>query len=182
MALDGVSPKPLHTETEKSHAPKYAAPERAGVHDRIPTRQVGRDGGRNEPPPQRNDQRLAQRYVPNTSAVLSLLDLFCVGIAQAAVFATIHNRLSLAGPTHVPLVVGISVLANMIFLYAAGCYRRDTLVSPAMATSRLPVALGFGGFALFAALHYGMAQLFPGKSVYSSVSQCAVIALVGAGT
>lgn len=182
MALDSVSPKALHTESEKIYGSKTAGAERASVTDRAPSRQMHREGARSEQALAPADQRLGQRYVPNSSAILSLLDLFCVGFAQAAVFLAIHDRLALFGPIHVPLVVGISVLADMIFLYAAGCYRRDTLVSPAMATSRLPVALGFGGLALFAALHYGLNELFPGKAVYRSVSQCAMIALIGAGT
>ena len=182
MALDGVSPKPLHTESEKAYPSKSPASERAAIADRAPSRQISRESIRPDQSAVAQDQRLTRRYVPNTSAVLSLLDLFCVGTAQTAIFAAVHDRLSLFGPTHVPLVAGISVLANMVFLYAAGCYRRDTLVSPAMATSRLPVALGFGGFALFAALHYGLAELFPHTAVYQSVSQCAMIALIGAGT
>src|ERR1700733_9745607 len=69
----------------------------------------------------------------------------------------------------------------MVFMYASGCFRRDTLVDPAIATSRLPVALGLAGAFLFIALHYGLVALYPADPVYLSISRCVTVVLLGSG-
>ena len=125
-------------------------------------------------------RRLA-RSIPNSSAVICALDLFFIGLAQATVFGIIHARLEFAGATQVPMVVALSVVANIAFLYAFGSYRRETLVNRNVAAARLPVALGFAALVFFAALHYGFASLYPLEHVYQSISRCVTIALVGAG-
>src|SRR5690349_20569211 len=70
--------------------------------------------------------RRLTRSIPNSSAVICSLDLFFIGLAQAVVFGIIHGRLEFAGATQVPMVVAVSVVANVAFLYAFGSYRRET--------------------------------------------------------
>ncbi len=125
------------------------------------------------------EQSFVRRSVPNSRVVLALLDLVLIGGAKVIVFSQIYQRLDLLDFTQVAVIVGMSLLITMALLYAVGCYRRDTMVDPVVATSRLPPALGFAGLVLFLILHYGMPIVSPGDPVYLSISRCLTVVLIG---
>src|SRR6185437_8630436 len=70
---------------------------------------------------------------------------------------------------------------HLSFLYAAGCFRRDTLINFATATSRLAVALGFSAVVLLVLMHFVMGQIFPDAIIFRSVSRSATVAFLGMG-
>lgn len=123
----------------------------------------------------------AHRYVPNSALVLFLLDFVLLGIAQAALFGGIGGRLDVNSPTQLWVLVFVSLGVHLAFLYAAGCFRRDTLVNFSTATSRLAVALGFSAVVLLLLMHFGMGLIFPDAIIFRSVSRSATIAFVGMG-
>jgi sugar transferase (PEP-CTERM system associated) len=203
MALDGISKKPARTEsTPDFDAENHPATERSTLSEKpysgrrtrdtfqvVATDSATRRPVESESIPERGlavdgddvrGKRRAPRFVLSSSTALFLLDASFVFAAQAIILGFTHNRLALIDVQQGVLVLAISVLTNLIFLYAAGCYRNDTLVSSTLATSRLPVALALGGFVFFFALNFGMAALFPQSAVFLSISQCAMIVLIGA--
>lgn len=121
------------------------------------------------------------RLLPSLGTVLFCLDLFLMSGAQALVFGVIGERLALGGALDVSLVVALSVLTTLTIFYASGCYQRHTIVDSAVATARVPVALGLGCGVLFLELHYGLAAFFPSAPVFLSVSRCITIVLLAAG-
>ena len=123
----------------------------------------------------------AHRYVPNSALVLFLLDFVFLGIAQAGLFGGIGGRLDIHNPVQLWLLVFASLGVYLSFLYAAGCYRRDTLVNFATATSRLSVALGFSAVVVLLLMHFAMNLLFPDAILFRSVSRSATIAFLGMG-
>lgn len=129
----------------------------------------------------RRSPRRASRFVPHSAAVLAILDYLLIGVSAAVVIGWIYRRLDFASGERAALVVMISVLMSMVFLYAAGCYRRDTAINPAAASSRLPVALGFSAVVSFLLMHYGLSLVFPTDVVLISISRCATFALIFAG-
>ena len=141
---------------------------------------------RGQPPTQPSSQidqsvkspRRYPRYVPSAAASLLLLDLLLMAVAQASILLLIYGRLGLEGPAQAAAVVSFSVLIALIFLYATGCYRRDALLTNAVAMSRIPIALGFAGIVLFVALHYGFPYVYPAARVYLSISRTVTIILV----
>ena len=121
------------------------------------------------------------RYIPNSSFVLSLLDLGCLVLGQTVVFGQVYGRLQLASPTEVAAFLPPYIVTNMVFLYAVGCFRQDTLINPIGSISRVPVALIFSGGLLFCYLHYGLAAFYPSEAVYRSLSACAIMVLIATG-
>jgi sugar transferase (PEP-CTERM system associated) len=122
-----------------------------------------------------------QRYIPNSSFVLAFLDLGCLVLGQSAVFGQARERLQLASPMEVAAFLPPYILVNMIFLYAVGCFRLDTLINPIGSMSRVPVALIFSGGLLFCYLHYGLTAFYPVEPVFRSISACAIMVLIGTG-
>ncbi len=123
----------------------------------------------------------AHRYVPNSALVLFLLDFVFLGIAQAGLFGGIGGRLDIHNPMQLWLLVFVSLGVYLSFLYAAGCYRRDTLVNFATATSRLAVALGFSAVVLLLLMHFVMNLMFPEAILFRSISRSATISFLGMG-
>ncbi len=123
----------------------------------------------------------AHRYVPNSALVLFLLDFVFLGIAQAGLFGGIGGRLDIYNPTQLWLLVFVSLCVYLSFLYGAGCYRRDTLVNFATATSRLAVALGFSAVVLLLLMHFVLSHVFPQAILFRSVSRSATISFLGMG-
>ena len=82
--------------------------------------------------------KLSHRYVPNSALVLFLLDFVFLGIAQAGLFGGIGGRLDIHNPLQLWLLVFVSLGIHLSFLYAAGCFRRDTLVNFATAHRAWP--------------------------------------------
>lgn len=123
----------------------------------------------------------SHRYVPNSALVLFLLDFVFLGIAQAGLFGGIGGRLDIHAPVQLWLLVFVSLGVHLSFLYAAGCFRRDTLVNFATATSRLAVALGFSAVVLLILMHFAMALIFPDAIIFRSISRSATIAFLGMG-
>ena len=123
----------------------------------------------------------SHRYVPNSALVLFLLDFVFLGIAQAGLFGGIGERLDIKSTLQLWLLVFISLGAHLAFLYAAGCFRRDTLVNFATATSRLAVALGFSAAVLLLIMHFVMQEIFPNEIIFRSASRAATIAFLGMG-
>jgi len=128
-----------------------------------------------------SSDRHASRYIPSSVAVLVLLDYLLIGVGTTAIIGRIHRRLDFADLPRAAIAIFLSVLVSLLFLYAAGCYRRDTAINPAAATSRLPVALGVSAVLVFLILHYGLAFLFPSDILFISISRCATFALIFAG-
>jgi hypothetical protein len=133
----------------------------------------------------RAKRRVAQaplpRLLPSLGAVLCALDLVLMGAAQALVFSIIGERLALGGGLEIFLVIALSVLTATTIFYASGCYQPHALVDSAVASARVPVALGLGCGVLFLELHYGLAALFPSAPVFLSISRCVTIVLLAAG-
>jgi sugar transferase (PEP-CTERM system associated) len=127
------------------------------------------------------NERRASRYVPNSAVVLALIDYLTIGLGSATVISWIYRRLDFANASKAAVVVLLSVLVSMAFLYAAGCYRKDTAINPSAATSRLPVAIGCSALVVLLILHYGLGFLFPTDVLFKSISRCATFALVFAG-
>jgi sugar transferase (PEP-CTERM system associated) len=125
-------------------------------------------------------KRRAQRYVPNAVLAQCLLDVIFVGAGLTAVIAAFHDYLRLAWPIQLPLVTAIAFTVNIVFMYASGCYRRDTIVNSSVARARLPVTLGLGAFVFFIVLHYGLSAIFPASALFRSASMTGMLALVGA--
>lgn len=123
----------------------------------------------------------SHRYVPNSALVLFLLDFVFLGIAQAGLFGGIGGRLDIHNPAQLWLLVFVSLGVHLAFLYAAGCFRRDTLINFATATSRLAVALGFSAVVLLVLMHFVMGAIFPGAIIFRSISRSATIAFLGMG-
>ena len=123
----------------------------------------------------------SHRYVPNSALVLFLLDFVFLGIAQAGLFGGIGGRLDIRSPVQLWLLVFVSLGVHLSFLYAAGCFRRDTLINFATATSRLAVALGFSAVVLLVLMHFVMGQIFPDAIIFRSVSRSATVAFLGMG-
>jgi sugar transferase (PEP-CTERM system associated) len=119
-----------------------------------------------------------QRYIPNSSFMLALLDLGCLILAQGAIFGQVHERLQLASLSQVALILLPYIFANLLFLYAVGCFRQDTVIDPIGSLSRIPVALIFSGGFLYVLLHYAIAMFQADDAVYRSISACAIIVLV----
>ena len=126
-------------------------------------------------------QRRYPRYVPAANIAQALLDLTLIGGAQVAVLSLIYSRLALVGLVQAAAVVGISIIASMLLLYATGCYRRDAILNRTTALSRVPTALAISGTALFLILHYGFPVMFPAARVFWSISRCVTIVLVSTG-
>lgn len=122
-----------------------------------------------------------QRYIPNSSFVLAILDLAALLLAQSLIFGEVHERLQLASPLQAVAVLVPYILVNMLFLYAVGCFRQDTLINPIGSMSRVPVALIFSGGLQFFYLHYGLAGLYVHEPVFLSISACAIIVLTMTG-
>jgi sugar transferase (PEP-CTERM system associated) len=123
----------------------------------------------------------SHRYVPDSALVLFLLDFVFLGAAQAGLFAGIGGRLDIRDPVQLWVLMFVSLAVHLSFLYAAGCFRRDTLVNFSTATSRLAVALGFSAFVLMGIMHFGLNTLFPDAIIFRSVSRSATIAFLGMG-
>lgn len=123
----------------------------------------------------------SHRYVPNSALVLFLLDFVFLGIAQAGLFGGIGARLDIRDPVQLWLLVFVSLGVHLSFLYAAGCFRRDTLINFATATSRLAVALGFSAVVLLILMHFVMGEIFPDAIIFRSISRSATIAFLGMG-
>jgi hypothetical protein len=121
------------------------------------------------------------RYVPAANVSQALLDLSLIGGSQLVVLSLIYRRLDLGGLVQAAAVVGFSLIASMLLLYATGCYRRDALLNRATALSRVPTALAISGTVLFIGLHYGFPVVFPAARVFLSISRCVTIILVGTG-
>ena len=68
-----------------------------------------------------------------------------IGLGQALVLSTLHQRLFLSGNGQVILIILLSLILTMGSLYASGCYRRDSLIRFSVAISPLPVAVGLSG-------------------------------------
>lgn len=193
MALDGVFSKPSHGQSRGRFAKAYRRSKETtadGAGGKADANLVGDAAAREKLSEAHDSTRTApgaqlaglpRRHVPNSSIVLALLDFIFLAVTQTAVLGDIYLRLEFADRSHAVAVIVLSVLVSMIFLYATGCYRRDSLVNSVIAASRLPVALGFGGVVLFFALHFGLGALYPNDVLYLSISRCATVVLIITG-
>ena len=134
-------------------------------------------------PPARSFFRLHNSQRPKRLLLNSLFSLFCmdlalIGLGQTLVLSLLHQRLSLNESNQVVLVVILSLVLTMGSLYAAGCYRRDSLTRFSTAISPLPVAVGLAAILIIIFTHFGVTLSFPNLAVYRSLSRCFTIALL----
>ena len=182
MSLDGVSQKGVTpvlrlsaTNAEVTDANKHRVQphESRGVRGALLTKLNNRFEQLN------HKVRRYPRYVPAANISQLLLDLLLIGSTQASVLLLIYGRLGLEAPEQAGVVVAFSVLIDVIFLYATGCYRRDAILNMSLSVSRVPIALGFAAGVTLVVLHYGFPYLFPAASVYLSISRDVTIILIG---
>ncbi|WP_189044278.1 TIGR03013 family XrtA/PEP-CTERM system glycosyltransferase [Aliidongia dinghuensis] len=112
---------------------------------------------------------------------MALLDFAALVLAQALIFGEVYERLQLASAWQAGAFLTPYILTNILFLYAVGCFRQDTLINPIGSMSRVPVALIFTGGLLFFYLHYGLAAVYSNAAVFRSISACAIIVLTTTG-
>lgn len=121
-----------------------------------------------------------RRHLPNLSAALFMLDVFCIGIGQVAWFQTISWRIASSGPVEVLTVAAVATLVNTLFLCAFGSYRRETLVGFGLSASRAFAAIAFSSIVLFVLLYYVMRAIHAPYFTPDILSS-AVLVLLGSG-
>ena len=119
-----------------------------------------------------------KRLLLNSLFSLFCMDLALIGLGQTLVLSLLHQRLFLNESNQVVLVVLLSLILSMGSLYAAGCYRRDSLTRFSTAISPLPVAVGLAAILIITFTHFGVALTFPNLAVYRSFSRCFTIAVL----
>ena len=124
---------------------------------------------------------VGSRFTPRPAQVLSMFDLALIACSNAAMLLGVHGRLGVLSFAQAAIASVCIITANMVFLYAMGCFRRDAIVSKQNAISRLPIVIGLAAVVFFLALHFGLPLAFPQDRVYLSISRCATISFVCAG-
>src|ERR1017187_2064375 len=133
--------------------------------------------------PQKSSTR---RYLPDVVTTLSILDIFCIGIAQIVAVPAAPDWIALSAQAQaqaeaqVLVVAAISTGVNMLFLHALGLYRRETLTNLRGSILRAVAAIGMASIALFVWRHYGAGIVYPSKLDGLTAFQSSAIALVGA--
>lgn len=122
-----------------------------------------------------------RRFIWDTRFALAALDFVFVGLALRAFLDASDGRIDFSVSPEAPFIIPVGILSNVIFIYASGGYARDALLDRRFTASRLPIALGLAGIALFAVLHYGLATIFPDDSLYRSIGRSTIISLITVG-
>ena len=123
----------------------------------------------------------ARRFVWDSRVALAALDLLSIGLLLGIFLAAAEGRLDFSVSAEAPFIFLAGLISNLILVYASGGYSREALLNRQFTTSRLPVALGLAGIAVFAGLHYGMWAEFPTDAVYRSVGRSAIVSLITVG-
>jgi len=132
----------------------------------------------------RAHRRPPLRYVPNIGVAMSVLDIFCMGVAQFAFIEAIRDYTGFGGALEIVLLTAICVAPHVLFLHALGGYRREMLTASFAAPARIGVAIGLGAVLIFAAFYVALLAFLPAGSVLT-IAQAALkslmIALTSAG-
>jgi sugar transferase (PEP-CTERM system associated) len=98
-----------------------------------------------------------------------------------AILQRIHSRLDIYDSFQLWLIIGISIITNLAFLYGSGCYRRDALVGFTDCVPPLAVALGFSAVILFLTMHFALIAIYPNEVFYRSISRCMTVSFLIVG-
>ena len=121
------------------------------------------------------------RLRPRPTHVLAFFDLALLAVANIGMLLSTVGRLGGHWPSETAFATALALCANMVFLYAMGCFRKDAIVSKPNAISRLPIVIALSAGVFFLILHFALPLAYPTERIYLSISRCMTISLVSAG-
>ncbi|MDE2181847.1 MAG: TIGR03013 family PEP-CTERM/XrtA system glycosyltransferase [Alphaproteobacteria bacterium] len=132
-------------------------------------------------PVRKKDKAAGSRLRPRPTQVLAAFDLSTLAIFNIGILLSTAGRLGAHWPSETAFATAFALFADMIFLYAMGCFRKDAIVSKQNAIARLPIVVAMGAAAFFVILHFALPFAYPTERIYLSISRCVTISLVSAG-
>jgi sugar transferase (PEP-CTERM system associated) len=129
----------------------------------------------------KNSATAGSRLRPRPTQVLACFDLVLLAIANIGMLLSTAGRLGAHWPSETAFATTLALFANMLFLYAMGCFRKDAIVSKQNAIARLPIVIAMTAGVFFLILHFALPFAFPTERIFLSISRCMTISLVSAG-